>query len=469
MGVIPECLDVVEFLHDSGVLHDVLARIRRSSDGNARLATLSVRVPRVDPLSVLARAGGRARGYWERPSVGEAYVGFGAAITVQAGGDSRFGDIRAAFSDVRSHLCGLDGGAPAAPQVFTRFAFSGDLERARPFAPAHAEIPSVAYAASKDYGTIIVSAHLDAEVDFAQLANEIVTSVAIILSADRRFEVSSDVSGFSEVGGTLVSYPERMRATIAAIQRGEFEKLVLSAYRDLSFEETIDPLGVLSRARGRYPECMMFGVFDSDCAFVGATPEWLIRCNETTIVCDALAGSIWRGRTSTDDLLLAESLATSTTFRHEHRLVVDEIVRRLRHLDLDPMFAAEPSLRRFANIQHLFTEIRASRPKNFHVLDAVAMLHPTPAVGCMPYAAVDSAYARFEGFPRGLYAGPIGWFDLEGSGQFAVALRSALIDGKRARLYAGNGIVAESDPEHEMCELDRKFRPMFDALHCVTS
>ena len=137
---------------------------------------------------------------------------------------------------------------------------------------------------------------------------------------------------------------------------------------------------------------------------------------------------------------------------------------RLAQLGLKLEFAAQPRLRRLANVQHLHTPIRAALPENVRLLQTVGWLHPTPAVGGTPMDAALAWIPKLEGFSRGLYGGAIGWVNARGGGEFFVGIRSALVDGATARVYAGAGIVAGSTPEKEFAETELKFKAMLGAL-----
>ena len=179
---------------------------------------------------------------------------------------------------------------------------------------------------------------------------------------------------------------------------------------------------------------------------------------------EALAGSIRRGATASEDAALSAALFRSEKDRREHEIVLQSITRRLEPLGIRLEFPKTPALRRLANVQHLHTPVRADLPSGVRLLDALARLHPTPAVGGTPREAAVARIRELEAFPRGLYAGALGWIDARGNGEFFVGLRSALIDGPRARLYAGAGIVAGSWPEKEFAETELKFRAMQEAL-----
>jgi menaquinone-specific isochorismate synthase len=179
---------------------------------------------------------------------------------------------------------------------------------------------------------------------------------------------------------------------------------------------------------------------------------------------EALAGSAPRGATASEDAAFAAALQGEEKEQREHRQVLDFLARELAALGLKPEFSDRPGVRRFANVQHLHTPVLAALPAGIRLLDVLARLHPTPAVGGVPRDRALALIRDLETVPRGLYAGAIGWIDAVGHGEFFVGLRSALIDGPRARLYAGAGIVAGSSPEKELIETEMKFQVMEEAL-----
>jgi menaquinone-specific isochorismate synthase len=181
------------------------------------------------------------------------------------------------------------------------------------------------------------------------------------------------------------------------------------------------------------------------------------------LITDALAGSAPRGKTFIEDADLAKRLLNSEKENHEHQVVIDFITQRLYHLGIVPQLLA-PQLRQLSNIQHLWTPISAKVPANVNPLEIVAELHPTPAVAGVPRDVACEAINRYENFERGLYAAPLGWVDYQGNSEFIVGIRSALIDSDRARLYAGAGIVAGSDPDKELAEIQLKLQALLKAL-----
>jgi menaquinone-specific isochorismate synthase len=220
----------------------------------------------------------------------------------------------------------------------------------------------------------------------------------------------------------------------------------------------------LHNLRTLYPDCYIFSLSNgSDQYFLGASPERLVSLQKQLLSTDALAGTAPRGKTTREDAQLANRLLTSPKEMHEHQVVIDFLTRKLTQLGLSP----EPfplRLRQLSNLQHLHTPIRALVPAQVHLLDIVAALHPTPAVAGMPREVTCAEIDRLEPFARSLYAGPIGWVNYQGDGEFAVGIRSALVAGCLARLFAGAGIVQGSDPERELAEVQLKLQALMAAL-----
>jgi isochorismate synthase len=250
------------------------------------------------------------------------------------------------------------------------------------------------------------------------------------------------------------------RAT-KAMAEGEFDKVVLARQLDVTTDHPIDRHAVLDRLRRAYPGCHIVAVD----GFVAASPELLVSVAGDIVRSHPMAGTAPRGGDPATDQKLAASLLASSVYRHEHQVTIDMVHETLlgwcSYLD----YEAEPSVVAVANLQHLATlvEGRLSRPTP-SVLDLVAALQPTPAVGGRPRDVAVAWIARHEGIDRGRYAGTAGWVDAAGNGTWAVSVRCAEIDGTSAHVWAGNGIVADSDPLTELAETRTKFQAMLSAL-----
>jgi len=250
------------------------------------------------------------------------------------------------------------------------------------------------------------------------------------------------------------------RAT-KAMADGAFEKVVLARQVDVTTDQPIDRLSVLERLRAGYPGCHIVGIGP----FVAASPELLVAVAGDIVRAHPMAGTAPRGGDPSADQRLAASLLASPTYRHEHQVTIDVVHDTLLNWCSYVDYEAEPSVVAVANLQHLATlvEGRLSQPTP-SVLDLVAALHPTPAVAGRPRDLAVEWISRHEGIDRGRYAGAAGWVDAAGNGAWAVSVRCAEIEGATARVWAGNGIVADSNPVTELAETRIKFQAMLSAL-----
>ena len=227
----------------------------------------------------------------------------------------------------------------------------------------------------------------------------------------------------------------------------------------------LDPRLLAGRLRAVDPDAYTFATPTDDGVLVGASPELLVSRRGHEVRSNPLAGSAPRSGDPEEDRANAEALIGSSKDREEHAIVVDAVAETLRPFCAELAWDPEPVLRETANVWHLSTRFRGSlRDPAPTALDLVSALHPTPAVAGEPREAALEVIAALEPFERGQYAGPVGWVDAEGDGEWAIALRCAELRGDRAVLYAGAGIVADSDPTRELDETERKFRAFLDAL-----
>jgi menaquinone-specific isochorismate synthase len=252
-----------------------------------------------------------------------------------------------------------------------------------------------------------------------------------------------------------------MRAVATAVERiraGHLSKVVLA--RDLlaTAEDRIDARILLRRLAARFPSCYTFACD----GLVGATPELLVRRMGGLVESLVLAGTI--ARDASDATTAAATLFASAKDREEHSYAADMVRTALAPLCRELTVPDEPELLRLSNLIHLATPITGRLDEQRSVLDVVAALHPTPAVGGTPTDTALDLIRELELIDRGRYAGPVGWIDSRGDGEWGIALRCAEIDGHRARLYAGGGIVAGSDPAAELAEAQAKLRAMQYAI-----
>lgn len=254
---------------------------------------------------------------------------------------------------------------------------------------------------------------------------------------------------------------EAVAAATAEIRSGRLVKVVLAREVAVEADAPIDRAAVLRRLRAAYPSAMVLAVD----GMVGASPELLVSRTGDVVRSHPMAGTAPRSADPATDTGLAAGLLGSAKDRWEHQITIDMVHDTLlpwcSYLDAE----AEPSVVALANVQHLATLVqgRLSRPVP-SVLELVAALHPTPAVCGWPAAEALDLLTRLEGFDRGRYAGPIGWVDAAGNGRWAVGVRTAEVRGRTARVFAGNGIVADSDPVTELAETRAKLQALLTAL-----
>lgn len=475
-----------------------------------RLVSLVAAAPAADPVRVFeeAVAQGRDAVFWYLPSQAFALVGAGAVATLAADGNQRFGAVARAWQALaETAWCWLDqghgsdggealhsqGGPAAGPVAIGGFAFAaGDHEGPwAPFGDAHFWVPRWVYrlegerawvhvqakAALEDDSSAarrLVEAELDAcRVGLAGAWTETSSARASggaekSLVEEKAVEAAAAAPGKLAVARRDVTAKERwlaaVDAAVQAIRAGQLQKAVLARTVEVSTPGGFAPGPALRYLRKHYPDCYIFAVAKDGRCFLGATPERLVRLHGGEVRVACLAGSIARGTTPDEDRRLGEALLGSAKNRHEHQLVLQAIVGALAPLCAGIEAPAEPALLKFANVQHLYTPVRARLAAGASLFDLAERLHPTPAMGGHPTREALALIRQLEAADRGWYAGPVGWVDVNGEGEFAVAIRSALLHGERAWLYAGCGIVADSDAESEFEESCLKLRPMLAAL-----
>lgn len=252
--------------------------------------------------------------------------------------------------------------------------------------------------------------------------------------------------------------------TARAIRAGRYHKVVLARAVQATAQSPFGVGEALRRLRSDAPTATIFAIRRGGRAFLGATPERLAQVTDGRLRTMALAGTAPRGATPDEDARLGAELTQSAKNRGEHAIVVSEICRALAPITVGVNAPEKPQLVRLASLQHLKTPISGRLALGVTALDVVAALHPTPAVGGYPRRAALVAIRDGERLDRGWYAGPVGWLDAKGGGEFVVALRSALLDGARATLFAGCGVVADSDPQAEYAESRIKLHVMLRGL-----
>jgi salicylate biosynthesis isochorismate synthase len=470
----------------AGRLRRAVARARHT--GRATLATFAVALDeRVDPAGVVC-ASRRPGEHWfcfEQPERdARAVAALGEATALAAGGERRFINVgehwRSLCADAvcrepasRDRLTAAPGvGDGEGPIAVGGFAFAPDGGRSphwSGYPPASLVVPEVVLVRRVHGGRVRARLTLAALAQPDDVPDDLLARLSARMNELREAPLpllDPAPSGRYQVASAMP--PEHFESAVAhAVQKiraGRLQKIVLAREVHVHAPVAYDPAAVFGVLREEFPACFVFCAGRGSAAFVAASPELLIRREGQRVSTLALAGSMRRSADPAVDDHLGEQLLRDEHYRNEHAIVTRRIERILRPYAVWVAAAPEPTLARIANIQHLATPIRAQLAGPLDALALAAMMHPTPAIGGEPRAVAMPLIPALEGLDRGWYAGPVGWTDATGDGEFCVALRCGLLRGTVARCFAGNGIVRDSDPAAELAETEVKLQALLPLL-----
>ncbi|MDA8346905.1 MAG: isochorismate synthase [Thermaerobacter sp.] len=433
--------------------HSVVSAHLAQTPSRLRLIERKAAFGRLDPFAAAERAQALSERFflWQSPDRSRTVFGAGELLRLTADGPERFLEIGAAWR-------ALDLRDAAGALLLGGFAFA-DAAPGGPCGDLHAAdffVPKV----------LVESDHASQHASLFDLGEAEGGSDAEQLLY--RLQDESSAKGchlrLLDPPGAKRSWSARIRAAAAEIERGGFEKVVLARVRIALYDRPPALSQILRTLSEREPDCRIFAFGDGRRVFLGATPELLCLCREGTARVDCLAGSAPRSADPAADEAIGQTLLRSAKNRREHAHVVRAVESALAGLGLAASAPDGPRLRRLAHVQHLYTPITALLSGNQDLFRLARALHPTPAVGGAPRDAALAWIAPHEGLRRGFYAGAVGFVDAREDGEFDVAIRSALLLRRSARLYAGCGIVQGSDPDEEFRESEIKMRPLETAL-----
>jgi isochorismate synthase len=446
--------------------------LAHAADGRLVSATVELEGD-VDPTAIAAgsRLATDRWFCWEQPDRGFALAGIGTAAEIQSRGADRFSDLAAGCSRVAhdreaDEPAGLPAGA--GPVWATGIAFDPDGGGAPIWSslpPALAVLPELAIARSEGRSFLTVCAVPGANADREHIVASIRGRLGSLRAApltpqDPHPSASTSISGRHP--------PERYEGIVAdAVERiraGGVDKVVLARQLTVEAPAAIDPAAKLGALRDLFPSCFCFCFGTPQAAFIGASPELLVRRSGAVAATVALAGTTSRSADPAVDDHLGEQMMRSPKVREEHGIVVRRIERTLRPHSVWVHAEGEPFVVKVGNLQHLATPIRAQLAESHSAIELAGYLHPTPAIGGEPRDPALELIAELEGIDRGWYTGPVGWMDVTEDGEFCVGLRSALLRDREAHLFAGCGIVADSDPAAELQESELKFEALLPLL-----
>ena len=441
------------------------------------LVAVTLPVAAIDPISLFAAAleADLETALWLQPSNGTAFVGIGRAWAVEPDGPDRFRTAEAAWRELLREARidpDHDAGRGTGPILLGAMGFTGRVPAPddvwAPFGSSSMVLPelvlSVAAAGAAVTGSLVADASDPRAIErrWKRLV-------------DRAHELAPGPHGLvaRPVFGTLVTTDEQpsrdsFRRLVGmfsgAVGRGRIDKVVLARRVGLRSPVELDVPNALRRLAVSAPESTTYAFRRGGRTFLGATPERLVRTDGRSFRTVAVAGTIRRGADAAEDEQLGRALLASDKDREEQAIVVAGIRDLLAPVADSLEVAPEPTVMTLRFVQHLVTEISGTVPEGLGLLALGERLHPTPAVGGEPREVALAMLDEHEGFDRGWYAGPIGWLAADGDGELCVALRCGIVDGTRATLFAGCGIVADSDPDQEWEESRIKLRAVVSAL-----
>jgi salicylate biosynthesis isochorismate synthase len=402
---------------------------------------------------------------------GFALVGVGQAALLEASGPERFGEVAAAARELGRRAIADDassGPMGSGPVFVGGFAFAnqgGATPEWSSLAPASLVLPEISLARHKGQARMTVSVVVDGDEAPEALVERVHERVEGLRAAAMPLLDPDPVERAKVVSAAPPShYEHAVERAVEKIRAGQLEKVVLAREVRVHAARDHDPGAVLGALREVFPACFCWCVGTPELAFVGASPELLVRRDGARAQSVALAGTTRRSADPAVDDHLGEQLARSPKEREEQAIVARRIERTLEPVSVWVTVADQPVLVKVHNVQHLATPIRAQLADPVPAVELAGRLMPTPAVGGEPRAAAMPLIPALEGLDRGWYAGAVGWTDLAEDGEFCVALRCALLRGPLAHLYAGCGIVSDSVPSEELAESEVKLQALLPLL-----
>lgn len=457
--------------------------------GQRKLLSLCVPVEVSDPLSVLELIPPSKdfRYYWEKPNDQFALAAFGNIESFSAKGIHRFENVQQWSADVKKnhYRASMIKHRHANLFMLGGFSFldqSGEAEW-KGFKAAQFVIPKWVIIRDGQLRLVVVNIKIEDQnfKDVTSLKEHASTTLSGLFGMlemhRKRMREFKEENAFIEYEAeakplTINDNPNDYQQWVNGINKakemidqGYFEKIVLARKVQISMENPIRLTHVAHALRKTYPECTTYFIsLENEKSIIGSTPEILASFKPNYILTEALAGTIKRGKTASEDEMYEQKLLESVKDLKEHAYVVDAIKLQLSRFVHQVDVADSPTIKKLNNVQHLYTPITAWKDRPVSTMSVIHAMHPTPAVGGAPNGKAVKYIRQFENFDRGWYAGPVGWINLSDEADFQVAIRSALIDGNSAYLYAGCGIVANSDAELEWKEANLKLIPMLSAL-----
>ncbi|MGO4898061.1 isochorismate synthase MenF [Bacillus sp. GM2] len=445
---------------------------------HAVLISYSRKIESIDALSFFINGEEQFAGkrfFWSDPDGGLTLVGLGKEVLVSTDlkDAGRYQAVHEKWERLKEktfhfHEDQCTSQAAVGPLLFGGFSFD-PLEDRKQHWNGYQEgaffIPTAMLTQDGEETFITVNRWKAPEEDVRKVLEEIKSAASQLIKADdSRYPENSHARYTAKEELDVPEWLEAVRRATDDIKNGKYDKVVLAREILLTFDQPVELHRVLFNLMSEQKTSYIFAIEENGKSFVGASPERLVKKDGDNVLSTCLAGSIKRGESEQEDRMLGLELLNDEKNLIEHDIVVNMIHQALLSNCSNIKKPAKPGLYKTKNVQHLYTPIVGKINAESSLFDLIEKLHPTPALGGAPQQKAIEVIRVLEPMSRGWYAAPTGWIDMSGNGEFAVAIRSGLIDSKEARIFAGCGVVADSDPHMEYEETQIKMKPMLSAL-----
>lgn len=408
--------------------------------------------------------------YFQKPSENIRFLGIGKVLSVRSDSSNRFDDLKTALSGIKKlpvqHYNGTTN--ENLPLFVGSMSFFPEIngEMWKDYFPSDWFVPEFIISETSKGCIVSYNINIDQEsgkqpkiARLEQFFDQVNTPMSAVPNKSFTGQRVKEGSGQKD------AWMGKVSSVVDAIKRNEINKVVLSRYITINRVDALSIIEKITEAGKSFKDCYIFLYKSGLSLFMGISPEKLASFAGGVVHCNAIAGSIARGRTDEEDIRLGEELLNSEKNLDEHRIVVNHIQSVLGRHCSSVTVDRSPVLKKLSYIQHLYTPVHGLLHRGVSLFRVLEDLHPTPAVGGYPLEPALKIIREMEQYDRGLYTGFLGWFDAEGNADFCVALRSALLVGNILHAFAGGGIVMDSKPLEEYEETEIKLQAITSLLY----
>lgn len=459
---------MVEIKEDQieSILREAINKVKTNED--VRIVSITKKITEADPLAFFeaAKSTGKDRIFWTSTAEDFYVVGVGNAYEMLAN-ESRFSVTEKQWNKLLKEAITHNPYKVAGTGMLALGGMSFDPKRDRSglwenYQTSQFTIPEFILTKNENTYYFTVNMQLKADDHPVQLVKSIKQMEKTLLTTPVKMPKGATIKAKKEIAPN--DWKNSVHLATEAIKNNQAEKIVLARELRLKFTKKAEITVMLDKLIQAQSNSYIFAFEHGTDCFIGATPERLVKVEKKQLLSTCLAGTAPRGETKEEDARISTQLFHDEKNREEHDFVVKMIMRSIENYCTDIVIPNEPVIYPLKNLQHLYTPVTATLKNEYSIFDIIRQLHPTPALGGTPTEQSLAFIREYEQLDRGWYGAPIGWLDSNQNGEFAVAIRSGLIQGDEASLFAGCGVVKDSDIEAEYEETKIKFLPMLSVL-----